>query len=443
MIKRLEHEDALYLQGLETTERPVKIKVFHRETCRLCDGKNVELVVKLEPIPLAEKYAATSQLAREADVYPVDLYMCVDCGHVQQLDVIDSQNLWEGYTYYSGQAKGMVEHFEQVSAQIIKYYQPPVGALVVDVGSNDGSLLRPFKRAGYRVLGVDPAREIARRATDSGIKTIPELQSLRLAREIRQEHGPAYVVSAFNAFAHADNMGEMAESIRYMLESDGLFFFEVHYLLDIIDKVLIGTIFHEHMSHHSVKPMRRFLSRHGMELIDVERVSIQHGSLIGTAQLAGGKRRIKSSVDKLLQLESERGLDRPATLKGFATQLERLRDNVSKLIDKWEQAKVSVAGYGAARSGPTLISQLKLSGVIDYIVDDHPQKVHKYSPGDGIPILPTEELCKRMPAYTIILAWVHAEKIVAANKEYLDNGGHFVVLCPEIRIIGSRGDVGL
>src|SRR5207244_4512592 len=165
-------------------------------------------------------------------------------------------------------------------------------ALDVDMGSNDGSLLRPFKLAGHRVLGIDPAREIARRATESGIETIPELMSAELARKIREERGPAEIVCAFNAFAHADNLGEMVDGIRIMLGADGLFFFEVQYLLDIIDGMLIATIFHEHMSHHSVAPMVRFLDRHGLELIDVERVPIQHGALIGSAQLKGGRRAV-------------------------------------------------------------------------------------------------------------------------------------------------------
>jgi predicted TPR repeat methyltransferase len=167
---------------------------------------------------------------------------------------------------------------------------------VIDIGSNDGSLLRPFKDAGHRVLGIDPATEIARQATTAGIETIPELMSIELAKQIRDKHGPAQIVCMFNAFAHADNMGEIAESIRTMLAPDGLFFFEAQYLLDIIDRVLIATIFHEHMSHHSVKALTVFLGRHGMELVDVERVPIQHGSLIGTVQIKGGKYAVRESV---------------------------------------------------------------------------------------------------------------------------------------------------
>jgi hypothetical protein len=178
-----------------------------------------------------------------------------------------------------------------------------------------------------------------------------------------------------------------------------------------------------------------------MELIDVERVPIQHGSLIGTVQLKGGTRSVMDSVRQLLDLESARALDKLETLRKFGAQVQQQKERTSRLASEWKRAKLSIAGYGAARSGPTLISQLGLSGLIDYIVDDHPQKVNKYSSGDGIQILPTAELCKRMPAYTVILAWVHAAKIIETNQEYLDKGGHFVVLCPETRIVGREGDV--
>jgi SAM-dependent methyltransferase len=419
------------------------VKVTHRTTCRLCDSPDVELVVKLEPIPLSENYTATSEAGKSAPRYPVDVYMCAACGHVQQLDVIDSESLWAGYTYFSGQAVGMADHFRQVAAKIRSSYQPPPGSLVVDIGSNDGSLLRPFKEAGHRVLGIDPATEIARQATLSGIETIPELMSLRLAREVREKHGPAHVVCMFNAFAHADNMHEVAESIRTMLAPDGVFVFEAQYLLDIIDRVLIATIFHEHMSHHSAKPLVQFLGRHGMELIDVERAPIQHGSLIGTVQLKGGERALKASVRELLELEERRRLNKVETLKEFGRKVAQLRERTIALAREWKKAGVAVAGYGAARSGPTLISQLGLSGIIEYIVDDHPQKVNRYSSGDGIRIVPTAELTKRMPAYTVILAWVHAQKIIDTNPEYLQKGGHFVVLCPETRIVGREGDLKL
>ncbi|UTD30504.1 class I SAM-dependent methyltransferase [Bradyrhizobium sp. WD16] len=417
------------------------VTVTRRQTCRLCNSRNVERVVELAPIPLSENYSLDRTQAANAPRFPVDVYMCADCGHVQQLDVIDAKILWDSYTYYSGSAKGMPEHFRQVADKAILTAKPPAGGLVIDIGSNDGSLLKPFKEAGYRVLGVDPAVDAAQRANDAGIPTITSLMTRDLARQIREEHGPAHIICAFNVFAHADDLGEMADCVRIMLAPGGLFFFEAQYLLDIVDGLLIATLFHEHLSHHSVKPLVRFLDSHGLELIAAERAPIQHGSLIGTVQLKGAQRPVENSVRQLLALEAERRLDKLDTLRAFDTKVKLLRERTSELVAKWKAEGATVAGYGAARSGPTLIIQLGLSGSIDFIVDDHPQKVGKFASGDGTLVLPTSELMSRMPDYTVILAWVHSKKIIESNQDYLAKGGRFVVLCPETRVVGKDGDI--
>ncbi|WP_439580175.1 methyltransferase domain-containing protein [Elioraea sp.] len=419
------------------------VKATRRMTCRLCGSPKVERVVDLAPIPLSENYTTDAETAKRAERFPVDVYMCAECGHVQQLDVIDPEYLWGSYTYYSGEAKGMPEHFREMAERMIAAAAPPAGSLVIDIGSNDGSLLRPFRERGFRVLGVDPARAAAERAIAAGVPTETALMSLPLARRLRDAHGPAQIVSAFNVFAHADDLGEMADCVRTLLASEGLFFFEAQYLADIIDGVLIATIFHEHMSHHSVAPLVRFLDRHGLELIAAERAPIQHGSLIGTVQLKGGSRPVGESVRALLALEADRRLGALETLRGFGAKVRQIRERTAALAARWMREGRSIAGFGAARSGPTLIAQLGLAGAIDYIVDDHPQKVGRYQSGDGIPILPTAELLKRMPDYAVILAWVHAQKIIEGNRDYLDRGGHFVVLCPETRIVGKDGDVAI
>lgn len=417
-------------------ETPTRARSYHRQTCRLCDSPDTQLVVEIEPIPLAEKYVTAEHLDEPADVYPVDLYQCLGCGHVQLLDVIDPDVLWKDYTYHSGQTRGIVEHFEGVAEGLLARYAPPPGSLVVDIGSNDGSLLRPFQQKGMRVVGVDPAVEIARAATEAGIPTIPRLMSPEVAREIRREHGAASIVTAFNVFAHTDDMHEMCESVRELLAADGIFVFEAQYLLDIIDRTLLGTIFHEHICHHSVKPLIGFFERHGMELLDVERVTIQNGSIIGTVQLRGGGHPVQPSVAAMLALEEERGLDRPEAVRVLAERLAKLRRDAGALVADWKQRGCTVAGYGAARSGPTLINQLGLADVLGYVLDDHPQKVHKYTPGHHIPVVPTSELLERMPDYAVILAWIHAKKIIANNQEYLRRGGRFVVCCPEVRVVG-------
>ena len=246
------------------------------------------MVIPLAPTPLAEKYFHDSETAGSQQFYEMDLYMCRDCGCVQLLEVVDPKVLWDDYTYHSGQTRGILDHFEDCAQRIFERHAPAKESLVVDIGSNDGSLLRCFQKRGLRVLGIDPATEIARKATQSGIETMAEFLTSDLAEQVKSKHGPASIVTAFNVFAHTDDMQAMAQSIRHLLAPDGLFVFEVSYLLDIIDGMLLGTFFHEHLCHHSVSSLDKFLERNGLQLIDVQRVSIQGGSLIGTAQLVGG-----------------------------------------------------------------------------------------------------------------------------------------------------------
>jgi SAM-dependent methyltransferase len=416
----------------------LKISVSRRKICRLCDGAKLELVVPLLPTPVAEKYVTREHLHEQQETYPLDLYMCLECGHIQLLDVVDPEFLFRDFTYASANTKALVQNFEETAETTCSRYGVAPKGLVVDIGSNDGSLLRCFQRRGRRVLGVDPAAEIARRAIDSGIPTIVDFLTPEVAQTIRSEHGLAAVVCAFNVFAHADDLAGMTDSIRELMAPDGVFVFEISYLLDVVDRMLLGTIFHEHLSYHSLKPFVAFLRRHGMELIDVQRVMIQGGSVVGTAQLIGGPHPVSPSVRELLEVEEARGLDRPATLKKFATQLQDVKRQLGDMITDLRRQGKTIWGYGAARSGTTLISQMKLGNVISVIVDDSPDKQDKYSPGDHIPILPSKALYERKPDYAFILAWIHAPKIVENNQAFLKQGGKFILCFPEIQIIGAE-----
>lgn len=416
----------------------MEILVQRRKTCRLCDSSKLELVVPLAPTPVAEKYVTREELNNPTPKYPLDLHLCLDCGHVQLLDVVDPKFIFANYTYVSANTKPLVQHFDEIAEAACAKYKVASGSLAVDIGSNDGSLLRCFQKRGMKVLGVDPATEIAKKATESGIPTIADFMTVDLAKKIKKEHGAASVICAFNVFAHADDLKGMADSIRELLAPNGVFVFEASYLLDILDRMLLGTIFHEHLSHHSMIPMATFLERHGMQLIDVQRNMIQGGSVVGTVQLKGGPHPVSPSVSEILTLEKNRGLNQPKTLKEFSAKLQSLRDQLGGMITDFKKQGKSVWGYGAARSGTTLISQMNLGKVISYIVDDGPDKQNKFSPGDHIPILPSKALYEQKPDYVFILAWIHAARIIENNKAYLEQGGHFITCFPEIKVISAR-----
>lgn len=413
-------------------------RLAYRTSCRLCGRTPLECIVKFPPIALPMKFEVTREAAQAAERFPISLNICTDCGHVQQTEIVDDETLWVGYTYQSAHAPVMPKHFQETADKIIAKYKPAPGSLIIDVGSNDGSFLRPFKDAGYKVLGIEMVKEIAKQATANGIETIGEPLSPKIAAEIRAKYGPAAIITAFNVLAHSDDLHSMVRAIQSMLDSNGVFVFEVQYLRDVYEKTLIATVFHEHLSHHSIKSMLRFLSQYFMHIIDVDRVPIQHGSMIGYVQFVNGKLPVNPYVGYLADHESMMGYDTPAALRKFAGNVARLRGDCEALVAQWKAAGATVAAYGAAMSGPGLISMLGLKGAIEYILDDHSQKVGRFSPGDGLQVVPTSELLARQPDYCVILAWVHGQRIIDQNAEYLKRGGKFVVLCPNFRVVAKE-----
>ena len=389
----------------------------------------------ITPTPVADAYVPKEALPETQECYPLDLYQCLSCGHVQLLDVVDPEVLFSNYSYFTGRTGGLLKHFKEYAERVVGKNSVPKGSLVVDIGSNDGTFLRCFLELGMQVLGVDPAENIAAAANASGIETLPAFFDVKIAERIRAERGPAGIVSANNVFAHTDEMAQMADAVRTLLADDGVFVFEVSYLLDVVDHMLLGTIFHEHVCYHSVKPLDAFLRRHGMELIDVDRVGIQGGSIIGTAQPLGGPRKIAPAPGELKALEDERDLHNPATLRAFSSKIETVRSEVTELVSRLHAEGKSIAGFGAARSGTFLIYHFNLGEILGFIVDDSPDKQNLYSPGYHIPVLPTSMLYERKPDYAFILAWVHSRAIIQNHQRFLDEGGQFIICFPRIQVV--------
>lgn len=404
-----------------------------RTTCRLCNFGPLELVLHLEPTPVADNYVTKDELAATQEVFPLDLHFCRACAHVQITDVVDPSILFRNYIYITQSSLGLVEHFRKYADDVTTRYVFPSGGLVVEIGSNDGSLLGFFQKKGFTVLGVDPARDIARRATEAGVETWPEFFNRPIAAKIRRDRGSAVIVSANNVFAHSDELGGMADGIRDLLAPDGIFVFEVAYLGDFVQKKLFDTIYHEHLSYHSAGPLKLFLEKHGLELIEVDRIASKAGSLRCFAQLKGGPRKVTQSVEDILNFEKQIGLNRVETFKELAKELEANRKAlIAKLAAIKSEGKKIVA-YGASPSCTTLTYYFKLNGVIDYFVDDNPRKQGRFSPGYHIPVYPSSKLAEDKPDYTLILAWTYADPILKSNETYRKAGGKFIVPLPAVK----------
>jgi SAM-dependent methyltransferase len=405
-----------------------------RSTCRLGDAADLAGVIGLVPTPPANAFVSKERLAGVQEAYPLDVHLCRSCGHVQLLDVVDPGVLFGDYVYVSGTSPVFVEHFRRYAERILAVARPAPGALVVDIGSNDGTLLRFFREGGMRVLGIDPAREIARRATESGVETLPVFFTSEVARELRKERGAASVIAANNVFAHIDDLPGVAEGIRALLGEEGVFVFEVSYLMDVLEKTLFDTIYHEHLSYHSLKPLVSFFPKHGMRVFDVERVPSHGGSLRCLVKPAASARPVMPSVQALLEAESRAGLDRRETFERFSASIEAVgRDLDSLLRDIRRQGK-TVAGYGAPAKATTLLHQFGLGEFLEYIVDDSPLKQDLYTPGQHIPVGSSETLKRRKPDYLLILAWNFAQPIMDKCQGYARDGGKFIVPLPKCEV---------
>ena len=403
-----------------------------RHDCRLCHSRNLELVLKLTPTPLADSYLRVKE---EQPVFPLDLFLCRECGFAQLLEVVQPQHIYLDYIYETVSSLGLVEHFDHYAAEVLGRIRPPAGALVIDVGSNDGTLLKSYQKRGMKVLGVDPAREIAARATAAGVETLAEFLTVPVARRIRQERGPAAIVSANNVIANIDDLDEIAAAIRELLAPDGVFVFESYYLGDLVQNMVFDFIYHEHISSFAVKPVALFFQRHGLELVDVLRVPTKGGSLRYTVQRAGGPRPVAPIVGELLALEARQGLDQPEMFRAFNARIERAKADTLAVLHRLKAEGKSVAGYGASATTTTLIYHFGMGGLVDYLVDDYPAKQGTFSPGLHLPVLPSEALYERKPAAVVVMAWRYYEPIMRRHRKYSEQGGQFIVPMPELKIL--------
>ncbi|MDA1089163.1 MAG: class I SAM-dependent methyltransferase [Proteobacteria bacterium] len=412
-----------------------------RDTCRLCGGDDLALVLKLTPTPPANAFVDAEHLNAEQACFPLDVFFCGTCFHVQLLDVVDPGLLFENYVYVSGTSPSFVKHFDEYAAAVLDRFGSAKGSLVVDIGSNDGTLLSAFQSRGMAVLGVDPARDIAARATDAGIETIADFFSAGLAEQIVLGRGNAAIVTANNVFAHADDLKGIVEGVRALLAPDGVFVFEVSYLVDVITDTLFDTIYHEHLAYHSVKPLRRFFEDNGMRLFAAERVSSHGGSLRGFAGLVGGPHAGDGSVEKLIALEEDMGLDRAETFVNFGNDIDTLGAKLKALLADIKADGKTVAGFGAPAKATTLMYHFGIGAdEIDFIVDDSPLKQGLYSPGAHIPVLASDALEKRRPDYVLILAWNFAAPIMAKHSAFLEGGGRFIVPLPDLQTYKPPGN---
>ena len=415
----------------------MKVDFYRKNRCRLCNSKKLENVIELSPTPPGNNFLSKKQLNEPENFYPLIVRFCQNCSHVQLADVVNPEILFQDdYKYVSGTSPVFVDHFRQYVKDILAKYSFPSGVLIGDIGSNDGTCLKFFKEKGFNVLGVDPATEIAARATAQGILTVAEFFSEKVGKNILEQYGQAHLITSHNTCAHVDNLVDLVRGVRNWLHDDGLFVCEVGYLLDVYNNNWFDTIYHEHLDYHSVKPFVSFFKSLDMELISVERISPQGGSIRLYVQKDNGPYKKDSSVQEIVHLEESLGLDNVEIFRVFNNRNNANKEVLTSILRSIKDEGKHIAGYGAPTKSTTLLSHFNIGkNILDFIVDDNPLKQGKFSPGFHIPIMNSDELYEKMPDYLVILAWNFSESIMRKHKNYKDRGGKFILPMPEAHIV--------
>jgi hypothetical protein len=405
------------------------------DRCRSCDSQDLQEVLDLGVTPLANSLLTEKQLAEPEFTAPLALIICRSCSLLQITCTVPPEQLFRNYVYFSSNSDTMLEHARELVTRTAQERNLDQSSFVVEIGSNDGYLLQNYLKLGLRPLGVEPALNIATVAREKGIDTVSEFFDRHLAEKLVASRGHADVIHAHNVLAHVPNVNSILQGIGLLLKDTGVAIIEAPYAVDMLDKVEFDTIYHEHIFYFTVTALRNLCARNSLVLLDVEQIQI-HG---GTLRLFIGKTGSPSSVvQALLEQERMRQLDSELGYRDFAKRVATLKSELVNLILDLKRQGRSIAAYGAAAKGSTLLNYFGIgSDLLEFVVDRNPAKQGLYMPGVHLPIYAPVELLKRRPDYVLLLTWNFADEIIEQQSEYVRHGGRFIVPVPSPKIIAS------
>ena len=401
--------------------------------CRSCGAATLLEVLSLGSTPLANSLLREDQLSEPEPVFPLEVVFCQQCALVQITETVPPEQLFRNYVYFSSFSDAAVSHARAIAQRLLAERRLGADSLVLEIASNDGYLLQNYRQAGVRVLGIDPAENIARLAEERGIPTRCDFFGLELARSLAAEGLRADVIHAHNVLAHVANLNDVVEGIALLLKPTGVAVIEVPYVKDLIDHVEFDTIYHEHLCYFSLTTLQRLFRRHELIVADVEHTAIHGGSLRVICSLGG---KPSSAVRLLLDEEARWGVDEVAYYIGFAERVNQLGSTLRKELSDLKAGGARIAAYGASAKGSTLLNYFKIGAeTLDYVVDRSTAKQGLFTPGTHLPIHDPRKLLEDRPDYALLLTWNFAEEILAQQAAYRNAGGLFIVPVPRVAIV--------
>ena len=409
--------------------------------CRVCGSADLSVYLDLGMMPLANNLAATASDAKAMRRYPMQVQYCHDCWLSQLTVVIDPREMFSNYAYRSSISQAYVAHCRTMAKTLRDSLGLKQGELVVDVAGNDGALLAVFKdELGVRVVNVDPAENLAEIAEAAGVPTITRFWGGEAAEQVVSEHGRPSLITATNVFAHVDDVRGFVAAAKGCLNEDGALMLEFPYGVDFIEHREFDTIYFEHLSYVLLEPVRRLAQSVGMDVFDVQKQDI-HGGTIRVFIGNEGRHVVLPSVGEFIANEKQEGYHDSGVYEGWNREVDDLIADLVTQITTLKKGGAKIAAFAASAKGNTLLNACRFdTDTVDYIVDDTPEKIGRFSPGTGLPIVDRTVLAEDPPDYLVILAWNFAKEIIASTSDFSAAGGKYIIPIPAFKIIAPDGE---
>ncbi|MFI1929138.1 methyltransferase domain-containing protein [Streptomyces sp. NPDC020330] len=415
--------------------QPVSMSDPRPGRCRVCGADVVEFL-DLGAQPLSDAFLTPKDIGHEF-FYRLAVGRCTDCTMVQLMEEVPRERMFHAeYPYHSSGSSVMREHFAATARRFLDTELAGTeDPFVVELGCNDGIMLRTVHEAGVRHLGFEPSGGVGRLAAESGVRVREAFFEESTASELRRQEGAADVIYAANTLCHIPYMDSVLRGVDALLAADGVFVFEDPYLGDIVEQTSFDQIYDEHFFFFTARSVRAMARRAGLELVDVERLPV-HGGEVRYTLARAGSRQPSPAVAELLAEEEARGLADPRTLDAFAGRVARHRDELVALLRRLRAEGHTVAAYGATAKSATVTNYCGIgTESVSFVSDSTPAKQDRLSPGMHLPVVPPEVFAKAKPDYALLFAWNHAEEIMRKEEDFAREGGRWILYVPEVRVV--------
>jgi 2-polyprenyl-3-methyl-5-hydroxy-6-metoxy-1,4-benzoquinol methylase len=406
-----------------------KSDVFHKKKCRLCDSKKLNTVYNLNSQPIGDDYVKNKN--KKQKLYPLNLNLCSECKFVQLSHVLNPEIVYGKYLYVTQTSSGLPEHFKDLVNHLFKKKIIKKDSQVLEIGSNDGTLLNFIESYGCKVLGVDPAKDLAKR---NKFQTIVGKFDNKLSMKINNKHGSQDLIIANNVIANIDDLKSVFKGISSLLKPNGHFVMETFSLKGVIEKNLLDNIYHEHLSYFTINSLIKFAKKFGLNIYSADHIKVKGGSI--RFIFSKEKKKInKKLLLKNISIEKKLGLGLPSSFTKLKKKNNFLKKKILSFIELKRKKNEKFVGYGASIGTTTLIYEFGLGNMIDNLFDDEKRRHNLYSPGYKIKVLSPKKIKNMKNFFIIIFAWRYANIILKRSKKYIKRNDIFILPLPKFKVL--------